>query len=114
MLPKGPLGRDMFRKMKVFAGLRHNHAALAASDLRPLRSITDVGQYYGWPCRKFYPFVFLRAGNWQHCSKQTSSPGVSFGRELRMIVRQPLGDEMTEVRHYITVAGGGIEWSSWL
>jgi large subunit ribosomal protein L13 len=27
MLPKGPLGRDMFRKMKVFAGPEHNHAA---------------------------------------------------------------------------------------
>jgi large subunit ribosomal protein L13 len=26
-LPKGPLGRDMFRKMKVFAGPEHNHAA---------------------------------------------------------------------------------------
>ena len=27
MLPKGPLGRDMFRKMKVFAGSEHSHAA---------------------------------------------------------------------------------------
>jgi len=27
MLPKGPLGRDMFRKMKVFAGPEHAHAA---------------------------------------------------------------------------------------
>jgi large subunit ribosomal protein L13 len=27
MLPKGPLGRDMFRKMKVFAGAEHTHAA---------------------------------------------------------------------------------------
>jgi large subunit ribosomal protein L13 len=27
MLPKGPLGRDMFRKMKVFAGPEHKHAA---------------------------------------------------------------------------------------
>jgi large subunit ribosomal protein L13 len=25
MLPKGPLGREMFRKMKVFAGSEHNH-----------------------------------------------------------------------------------------
>lgn len=27
MLPKGPLGRDMFKKMKVFAGADHTHGA---------------------------------------------------------------------------------------
>ncbi len=27
MLPKGPLGRAMFRKLKVYAGNKHNHAA---------------------------------------------------------------------------------------
>ncbi|MBO1254311.1 50S ribosomal protein L13 [Alteromonas sp. 5E99-2] len=27
MLPKGPLGRAMFRKMKVYAGTEHNHSA---------------------------------------------------------------------------------------
>lgn len=27
MLPKGPLGRDMFRKLKVYAGAEHPHAA---------------------------------------------------------------------------------------
>ncbi|HIV16316.1 MAG TPA: 50S ribosomal protein L13 [Candidatus Avisuccinivibrio pullicola] len=27
MLPKGPLGRAMFRKLKVYAGEQHNHAA---------------------------------------------------------------------------------------
>ena len=27
MLPKGPLGRDMFRKMKVFVGAEHTHIA---------------------------------------------------------------------------------------
>jgi large subunit ribosomal protein L13 len=27
MLPKGPLGREMFRKMKVYAGTEHKHAA---------------------------------------------------------------------------------------
>ncbi|BAS67225.1 50S ribosomal protein L13 [Bathymodiolus septemdierum thioautotrophic gill symbiont] len=27
MLPKGPLGRDMFRKMKVFVGSEHTHGA---------------------------------------------------------------------------------------
>ncbi|MBO1272421.1 50S ribosomal protein L13 [Shewanella sp. 4t3-1-2LB] len=27
MLPKGPLGRAMFRKLKVYTGAEHNHAA---------------------------------------------------------------------------------------
>lgn len=27
MLPRGPLGRDMFRKLKVYAGTEHQHAA---------------------------------------------------------------------------------------
>lgn len=27
MLPKGPLGRQMFRKLKVYAGSEHQHAA---------------------------------------------------------------------------------------
>lgn len=27
MLPKGPLGREMFRKLKVFAGPKHGHDA---------------------------------------------------------------------------------------
>ncbi len=27
MLPKGPLGRDMFRKLKVYAGGKHKHSA---------------------------------------------------------------------------------------
>ncbi len=27
MLPKGPLGRDMFRKLKIYTGTTHNHQA---------------------------------------------------------------------------------------
>ncbi|MFT5449931.1 MAG: large subunit ribosomal protein L13 [Gammaproteobacteria bacterium] len=27
MLPKGPLGRDMYRKLKVYAGAEHKHAS---------------------------------------------------------------------------------------
>jgi large subunit ribosomal protein L13 len=27
MMPKGPLGRDMLRKLKIYAGPAHNHAA---------------------------------------------------------------------------------------
>ena len=27
MLPKGPLGRQMYKKLHVYAGAEHNHAA---------------------------------------------------------------------------------------
>ena len=34
MLPKGPLGRAMFRKLKVYAGEQHNHAAQQPQELK--------------------------------------------------------------------------------
>ncbi|MGO1271677.1 MAG: uL13 family ribosomal protein, partial [Pseudomonas helleri] len=34
MLPKGPLGRDMFRKLKVYAGAVHPHAAQQPQELK--------------------------------------------------------------------------------
>ncbi len=37
MLPKGPLGRQMFRKLKVYAGAEHKHAAQSPE----LLEITD-------------------------------------------------------------------------
>ena len=33
MLPKGPLGRDMFRKLKVYAGAEHPHTAQQPQEL---------------------------------------------------------------------------------
>jgi len=33
MLPKGPLGRDMFRKLKVYAGATHPHTAQQPQEL---------------------------------------------------------------------------------
>lgn len=33
MLPKGPLGRQMFRKLKVYAGPQHPHQAQAPQEL---------------------------------------------------------------------------------
>ena len=33
MLPKGPLGRQMFRKLKVYAGPKHPHAAQGPQSL---------------------------------------------------------------------------------
>ena len=34
MLPKGPLGRDMYRKLKVYAGTVHPHAAQQPQELK--------------------------------------------------------------------------------
>ena len=34
MLPKGPLGRAMFRKLKVYAGESHSHAAQQPQELK--------------------------------------------------------------------------------
>ena len=34
ILPKGPLGRAMFRKLRVYAGESHNHSAQQPQDLK--------------------------------------------------------------------------------
>jgi large subunit ribosomal protein L13 len=34
MLPKGPLGRDMFRKLKIYSGSEHHHAAQQPIELK--------------------------------------------------------------------------------
>lgn len=34
MLPKNPLGRDMYRKMKVYAGNQHPHAAQQPKEIK--------------------------------------------------------------------------------
>lgn len=34
MLPKGPLGRDMYRKLKVYAGTEHKHEAQQPIELK--------------------------------------------------------------------------------
>jgi large subunit ribosomal protein L13 len=34
MLPKNPLGRDMYRKLKVYKGANHPHAAQQPQELK--------------------------------------------------------------------------------
>ncbi|MCR5024893.1 MAG: uL13 family ribosomal protein, partial [Lachnospiraceae bacterium] len=34
MLPKGPLGRQMFKKLHVYAGAEHDHAAQKPEELK--------------------------------------------------------------------------------
>ena len=43
MLPKNPLGRDMFRKLRVYRGPTHNHAAQQPVALE-IRPSTHVGR----------------------------------------------------------------------
>ncbi len=38
MLPKGPLGRQMYRKLKVYAGAQHDHAAQQPQPLEVVKS----------------------------------------------------------------------------
>lgn len=42
MLPKGPLGRQMLRKLKVYAGPQHNHAAQTPKPLALDHSVHRV------------------------------------------------------------------------
>ena len=34
MLPKGPLGRRIYKKLKVYAGAKHPHAAQTPAELK--------------------------------------------------------------------------------
>ena len=114
MLPKGPLGRAMFRKLKVYAGAEHQHAAQQPQVLVHL--IIEVlgyaeNQNYGTGRRKSSSArVFIKPGSGKITINQRELD-VYFGRETaRMIVRQPL--ELVELTDkldlYITVKGGGI------
>ena len=40
MLPKGPLGSAMYRKLKVYAGAQHPHAAQQPHELKLPRALT--------------------------------------------------------------------------
>lgn len=112
MLPKNPLGRDMYRKLKVYKGANHPHTAPAAQELNNGNSSL---------CRRLktaalavsarpQPRVFLRPGTGK-ISINNRSLDNFFGRETaRMVVRQPL--ELTETTEkfdiYVTVLGGGV------
>ncbi len=54
MLPKEPLGRAMYRKLKVYAGAEHNHAAQQPKVLDIYSGFSEMAenQYYGTGRRK--------------------------------------------------------------
>ena len=64
MLPKNPLGRDMFKKLKVFTGDKHPHAAqqpqALKSEIKDIRRM-PANTNYGTGRRKTSTArVFLR------------------------------------------------------
>ena len=112
MLPKGPLGRDMFRKLRVYAGAEHNHAAQAPQALEIKSDIPMADMNYGTGRRKTSTArVFLDRGNGD-ITINGRPLDEYFGRETaRMVVRQPFeAIEMAgqfDVR--ATVKGGEVQ-----
>ena len=113
MLPKGPLGRAMFRKLKVYAGNEHTHAAQQPQLLdiySGLQAMAET-QNYGTGRRKSSTArVFIKPGSGNIVINQRSLEQY-FGRETaRMVVRQPLEllDLVGKFDLYVTVKGGGI------
>ena len=115
MLPKGPLGRAMFRKLKVYAGAEHQHAAQQPQSIRHL-----ITRFRKWQRIKTTALVAAKALQLVYLSNRAvvkitinqRELDVYFGRETaRMIVRQPL--ELVELTDkldlYITVKG----WYFW-
>ncbi len=120
MLPKNPLGRAMFRKLKVYAGAEHQHAAQqpkpldtgeSAGALTGTEQAMSENQHYGTGRRKTATArVFLRPGTGQILVNQRPL-NEYFGRETScMVVNQAL--EVVDFKEkfdiYVTVKGGGI------
>ena len=114
MLPKGPLGRAMFRKLKSVCRCRTPTRSTTTTSIR--HSIT---RFRKWQRIKTTALVAAKALQLVYLSNRAvvkitinqRELDVYFGRETaRMIVRQPL--ELVELTDkldlYITVKGGGI------
>jgi large subunit ribosomal protein L13 len=111
MLPKGPLGYAMIKKLKVYAGSEHPHTAQQPKAAGNLRSGHMIGNWnYGTGRRKSsVARVFIKKGTGQivvngRLSKQY------FGRQTSiMIVKQPLAltgnGEAFDIK--VNVHGGG-------
>ena len=103
MLPKGPLGRRIYKKLKVYAGDEHPHAAqqpkplalVIAESLGDVSCLTSPRAIYATGRRKHaVARVWLQPGSGK-IAINTRTLEDYFGRETsRMVFRQPL--ELTE------------------
>ena len=91
MLPKGPLGYAMLKKLKCYAGAAHPHAAQQPKTLRHLKPTMIGNYYYGTGRRKSaVARVFIKKGTGKIVVNDKPVDEF-FSREPgRMVVRQPL------------------------
>src|SRR5690554_363695 len=109
MLPKNPLGRAMYKKMKVYAGAEHHMQHSSHKNLS-WDKIMAVTQYYGTGRRKTSTArVFLRPGTGSIVVNNRDLE-TYFGRDTnRMVVRQPLvlTENLDKFDVFVNVSGGG-------
>ena len=109
MLPKGPLGYAMLRKMKVYAGAAHPHEAQQPKPVNLLKALilkvwqSSVNYNYGTGRRKSaVARVFMKPGK-GNIVVNDKPVDVFFSRETgRMVVRQPLAltEHSGQFRHH--------------
>ena len=110
MLPKTKLGEAMYRKLKVYAGPDHPHAAQKPIQARG-RVTWQQCKYYGTGRRKTSTArVFLRPGNGAISVNHRAFDAFFPTEALRTQIRQPLMLTETADKFDIlaTVAGGGV------
>src|SRR3569833_619979 len=110
MLPKGPLGYAMIKKLKVYADATHPHAAQQPKALE-LLGIDKIGNYnYGTGRRKSaVARVFIKSGSGQIVVNGKPASEY-FSRETGlMVIRQPLEltNNVDRFDIMVNVSGGG-------
>ena len=117
MLPKGRLGRAMAKKLKVYKGADHPHAAQKPEPLpaEPARELEELiwqrrTRYYGTGRRKTsVARVWLKARRRQHPVNRRPFEEYFPRETLRMVICQPLQLTSTlgQFDATINVGGGG-------
>ncbi len=115
MLPKTKLGKQMYRKLKVYAGDKHPHAAQKPAALDNLTEGSVVAativQYLGTGRRKrSVARVFLRPGKGEIKVNNRSFENYFPTESSRAMVRQPLAatETMEKFDLLILADGGGV------
>ena len=111
MLPKGPLGYAMIKKLKCYAGAAHPHSAQQPKTARHSKNTIMIGNYYYGTGRRKTSVarVFLKPGTGKIVVNDKPVDEF-FSRETgRMVVRQPLvlTNHATTFDIMVNVIGGG-------